>query len=175
MLRQISGPRKPMRILEVGAGTGAVTTRILEKMIDGDVLVICELNPRFMELLKEKLELDPNYQRHKARVEFFQGYVQDLSEEKPFDTLVCALPFLNFDLSTVKDIFSKFKRLSHEGTLMTYYEYIGLRKLGKVAAVPRIEEIDGFFRALHAKQRLGLEKVWLNVLPINIYTVRLAA
>ena len=42
--------RKPMRILELGPGTGSVTLPILRELREGDTLTICEINPRFMKV-----------------------------------------------------------------------------------------------------------------------------
>ena len=179
MTRPLRGEHAPMHILEAGPGTGVVTERILKTMSDRDSLVICEINPKFMQVLKEKLSTNPDFIRHKSRVSFFEGPVQNLPERKLFDMIVCSLPFLNFELSIVEDIFAKFTRMSTPATVMTYYEYIGLRDIGMQLSLPerrkRLQKLNEFFDSLHEKRRLAQEKVWLNILPINIYTMRVAA
>lgn len=173
----LRGPRGQQRILELGPGTGVVTVRILEDMIPGDRLTICEINPRFMRALKENLKENPDFQRHASNVTFFEGPAQEIPEDGTYDTIVCALPFLNFDLDTVQSIFEKLARLSTQTTLMTYYEYIGLRSLGKVVAPAdrkrRLKELDIFFKDVYTRNRMHRERVWLNLLPINIYTLHL--
>jgi phosphatidylethanolamine/phosphatidyl-N-methylethanolamine N-methyltransferase len=170
--------RSPQRILELGPGTGSVTVEILKDMIPGDKLTICEINPRFMDALKRRLEENSDFQERKEDVEFFCGPVQDLPEKGTYDVIVCALPFLNFEIETVREIFQKLHRMSTDETVMTYYEYIGLRRVSKVVSSPerkqRILEIDSFFKDKHARDKIGHERVWLNFLPINIYTLRLA-
>lgn len=167
--------RTPQNILELGPGTGPVTVKILDDMQQGDHLVTCEINPRFMAVLKENLSSYPNFLKHKNNVEFFLGPIQELPETRKFDTIVCALPFLNFELKTVEEIFSKLERLSSPDTKMTYYEYIGLRSLGKVVSMPdrkkRLKEIDCFFKKIYKNRPVQRERVWLNLLPINIYTL----
>lgn len=169
--------RAPMKILEVGAGTGSVTVEILKDMIAGDYLTICEINPRFMEAVQERLSEDPIYALHKDKIKFFVGPVQDLPEEDIYDVVVSSLPFLNFTIQTVEEIFDKLSKVSTDKTIMTYYEYIGLRKVGKVVSSPdrrkRIIELDRYFKEKHAASRIGHERVWLNVLPINVYTLKL--
>lgn len=171
--------RPPLNILEVGAGTGAVTMRILDEMLEGDILVVCELNSRFMSKLKERLKEHPDYERLKGQIEFFEGPIQDLPEGRRFDAIVSALPFLNFNLSTVIEIFDKLERLSKPETVMTYYEYVGLRRLGKIVSPPqrkaRIKELDRYFGLRHRASRIGRKRVWLNLLPINIYTLKVRA
>lgn len=170
----------PVNILELGPGTGSVTVKILRDMKDGDRLTICEINPRFMKALKEKLNGNEDYQRRRDQVKFFEGAIQDFPETgETFDLIVCALPFLNFTLDTVKEIFAKLERMSTADTVMTYYEYIGLRSVGRVVSSSkhkrRIEELDSFFRSVYARHPTKRHKVWLNVLPVYIYTVRMAA
>lgn len=175
----LRGARTPKRILEIGPGTGSVTVKILADMIPGDTLMICEINPRFMEALKENIRDNPNFKRNLSAISFFEGPVQDLPETTRYDVIVCALPFLNFDLQTVEDIFAKLKRLSDSATVMTYYQYIGLRSLSLAVASPRqkkrMRELDSFFRGLYRERLTGRKRVWLNILPINIYTLDLAA
>ena len=172
--------RSPKRILELGPGTGSVTFPIIEAMIPGDTLSICEINPRFMRELKAKLEKDANYQKFKDSIEFFEGAIQDFPESnQKFDVIVCSLPFLNFDCNTVEEIFSKLTRLSIPNAIMTYYQYIGLRSIGKTIGKrekkERMSQLDSFFDSATEKHRARRKRVWLNVLPINVYTLELAA
>lgn len=165
-------------ILELGPGTGPVTVKILADMNEDDTLTVCEINPRFMQILKTILNENLDFQRHRERVRFFCCPAQELPEDATYDVIVCSLPFLNFDLRTVRQIFNKLVSLSHEETLMTNYEYIGLRGIGKFMSPRkrrrRIYQVDRFFRTF-APNPLRQTKVWLNVLPINIYTRKLAA
>ncbi|MBX7136590.1 MAG: methyltransferase domain-containing protein [Oligoflexia bacterium] len=171
--------REPLNILEAGPGSGPVTVHILKHMDDRDSLTVCEINPRFMKALKEKLSKNADYQRHKERVTFFEGAVQDLPEERTFDAIICAIPFLNLERPMVEEIFEKLRRLSNDKTLMTYFEYIGLRNIGLLASLPerkrRIQELDLFLKKMLNEHRIARERVWLNVLPIDIYTLQLAA
>lgn len=165
------------QILELGSGTGSVTVEILRDMQNQDELTLCEINPLFMNLLREKLSQSALFHSHRDRVNFFEGPVQELPENKKYDLIVCALPFLNFELNTVKQIFEKLRRMSHEETVMTYYEYIGIRSVSRVISPParkrRMKELDYFFRSMVKQNGLQRERVWLNFLPINIYTLRL--
>jgi phosphatidylethanolamine/phosphatidyl-N-methylethanolamine N-methyltransferase len=171
--------RGAMRILELGPGTGSVTNRIIENMIDGDELVICEINPRFMEALKERLEEREDFQQRRHQISFFLGAAQELPEVGSYDLIVCALPFLNFDLKTVEEIFAKLHRLSTSQTVMTYYEYMGMRAVGKMFSSAkrkrRLNDIDSFYRRnLYPERLMHRRPVWLNVLPINVYALKMA-
>lgn len=171
--------RKPYKILELGPGTGSVTVKILEDMLPDDRLTVCEINPRFMEALQARLAPTQNFIRNRDRISFFLGPVQDLPEDIEYDVIVCAIPFLNLDAPTVQEIFTKLRKVSSPDTLMTYYEYIGLKRLGIAVSPPerkkRLEEIDSLMARESIKSRLGIERVWRNVLPIKVFTVKPAA
>jgi phospholipid N-methyltransferase len=171
--------RKPMRILELGPGTGSVTIPLIKEMRPGDSLTICEINPRFMKALKDTLEREEAFQTNKHQIEFFLGAAQEIEAHKPFDVIVCALPFLNFDLETVKEIFAKLREVSTPDTLMTYYEYIGARKfnqtVGAQSRKDRVSQVNGFLRESGQVRNIDCTKVWLNLFPISIYTVKPAA
>lgn len=166
----------PRVILELGPGTGPVTTKILDVMADNDELTICEINPRMMALLKERLSTHPRYERLRGRIRFMTCPAQELPEDRQYDVILCALPFLNFNLRTVKEIFSKIAKLSTENTVMTYYEYIGLRRLSLTVAPPerrqRMVQIDSFFKEFAERQEISRKPVWLNMPPIKVYSVR---
>jgi phosphatidylethanolamine/phosphatidyl-N-methylethanolamine N-methyltransferase len=171
--------RGPKNILELGPGTGSVTLPLLKELQPGDHLTICEINPRFMKSLKDTLEQEEDYQRVRGQVSFFLGAAQDLPTDRVYDIIVCALPFVNFDLETVQAIFSRLRQISSPDTLMTYYEYIGVRKFNETVGAPerrdRIARVHEYLKASGYISYLRRERVWLNLFPINIYTVRPAA
>jgi phospholipid N-methyltransferase len=127
--------------------------------------------------LRKKLEQNEDYQLLKDNVQFFEGLVQELPEDVEYDIIISALPFLNFEVSTVEDIFSKLSRLSKRDTTLAYYEYIGLRNLGKLLPIPqrreRINALDKFFREQSFARPAGKEQVWYNILPINVYRMHM--
>jgi phosphatidylethanolamine/phosphatidyl-N-methylethanolamine N-methyltransferase len=175
-MRENSGVGGPRNILEVGPGTGVITFKILQYMKPDDQLVICEINPRFMEELKRNLAANEFYTTHKDRVSFFCGPVQDLSEDKKFDIIVSAVPFLNFTIETTRAIFSKFHKLSLSHTELTYYEYIGMRRLSKFfkksARRTRVLELESFLAECLPAPEVSRSRVWCNLLPINVYRLQ---
>lgn len=175
MTRSLRGSRAPKKILEVGPGTGPVTEKILADMQEGDLFTVCEINPRLLNILKEKLSKNPDFIKNKDRISFFEGPVQDLPEVDKYDIIVCAIPFTNLRVEIVEEIFEKLSRLGHEGTHITFFEYIGLRKISKIASLKerreRLESLDIFFERLYQKFHRKTERVWLNLTPINVYTL----
>ena len=170
------GHRQPLKILELGPGTGTVTYRILENLSEGDELTVCEINPRFMSILRSNLVDKADYREHRKKITFYQCAAQELPETEKYDVIICSLPFLNFEMETVAEIFAKLRKLSHEETVMTYYEYIGLKKVGIMVSPPkrkaRLSQIDRFFKSVFKQHLINREKIWANVLPINVYMLK---
>ena len=166
---------KGLKILELGPGTGSVTRWILKEMNFEDSLSICEINSRFMDSLKKNLSSDPYYMTHESRVEFFCCPMQELEAQK-YDLIVCAIPFLNLDSKLIAEIFNKIADLSHEKTLMTYYEYIGLRQIGKNLSFgtnrSRMKNIDGHLSDIREGCLAQEQIVWRNFLPVRVFTLK---
>jgi phosphatidylethanolamine/phosphatidyl-N-methylethanolamine N-methyltransferase len=136
MIEPLHSIKMPVRVLEVGPGTGPFTRAILKQMKPFDELVVCEINTRFMKGLKESLSTDSSYIENKDRIHFFEGSVLELPpeyEDKGFDFIVSSLPFHNFTPELVETFFLYFKKvLKNEGTL-TFFHYAGLRKLSGIS------------------------------------------
>lgn len=164
---------RPLKVLELGPGTGSVTVQILKEMGPHDELTICEISDSFMNTLKKSLQTNEDFRSHQSRISFFNGPAQDLISDKPYDVIICALPFLNFDLETNESIFKKLISLSHSETIMTFYQYIGLKKLGKILPKRRIriEKLEPLFDEIEKKNIKDI-KVWRNFTPIKIYTIK---
>ncbi len=165
------------RILEVGPGTGSITKHIIPLLQPGMTLTICEINPNFMQYLKTELEQMPDFQARRGQIEFFLGPVQDLSAETQYDLIVCALPFLNFPIALLEEIFEKLINLSHNNTLMSFYQYMGLKRIRdlfsglakKQASIAATQYIE---RQVCARQT-NKSEVWFNILPICVYTLNM--
>lgn len=169
---RISG-RSSKKIVELGGGDGAVTKIILDHMIAGDTLLVCELNQDLMTVLKSNLEEHPRYSELSSQINFFCGPAQELPAWTKADVIICSLPFLNFSLSLVKEIFTKIFAMANPGCAMTYYEYIGIKRVSKVlsprARRERMGQIDSFFKELRSEMFRRKSDEWRNLFPIHIY------
>lgn len=172
LIEPLRGGSQGRKILEVGPGTGSVTVHILDAMRPDDELIICELNPRFMKALKENIAEHPGFIRNRERISFFEGPVQSLPSDNKFDLIICAIPFLNLPFEITREIFLKFDELSYPHTSLTYYEYMGLRQLGKAVSAgnrKRFTELENFIASHYDESLRSKKRVWLNFLPINVY------
>jgi hypothetical protein len=80
----------------------------------------------------------------------------------------------------VDDIFCAFHRFSRPGTILTYFEYIGLRRLRQMISAPRqrqrLIEINRTINAHHHRTlcRVTRSKVLLNIPPAWVHRMELA-
>lgn len=117
------------RILEVGPGTGAVTRHILAALQAGDTLDLVELNDAFVQLLQERLASDPNFRPYADRVRVLHQKVEDMPADAQYDLVISGLPLNNFPVPAVEAILATLQRLVKPGGVLSYFEYVALRRI----------------------------------------------
>ncbi len=123
--------RAPMRILEVGPGTGVVTKVIASRMIAGDTLDICEINPVFAKLISETIDNEPLFASVRRSIRVFERNILDHSVDDGsacYDLIVCGLPFNNFQQNLVARIFDHLSSLLAPHGSLSYFEYLAVRR-----------------------------------------------
>jgi len=126
LVRPLGSSPGPHRILEVGAGTGAVTRSILGVMDATDTLDIVEINPVFCESL-ERLAEARRREIPGATIRVHACPIEEAPLEGPYDFVICGLPFNNFPPSLMRSIFRRMLSLLAENGTLTYFEYAGVR------------------------------------------------
>lgn len=121
--------RPPARILEVGPGTGAVTSVILETLQPADHLDIVEINDRFVALLTERFASEEHFRRHANQAALHHCPLQELDSKERYDFIISGLPMNNFPPGMVREIFQVFRRLLKPDGMLTYFEYVLIRQL----------------------------------------------
>lgn len=164
------------RILEVGPGTGAVTTRIVAAMQPGDRLDLVELNDRFVERLEQRLAREPAFQRVADRTRVIHAPIEELAEPEPYDVVISGLPLNNFSASQVSFILNFLvERLKPGGTL-SFFEYIGIRRMRALAAGrdqrTRLRGIDQAIKEVFSRHQVHHRAVWPNIPPAWVHHVR---
>lgn len=165
----------PRNILEAGPGTGPVTRELAERLLPGDKLTLCEINPYFVNVLERWRATLPPAKREQITI--FSGDILKLQSE-PFHHIFCALPFTNFPSKLVEDIFLHFHRLSLPQTQLTFFEYFGGRKLRRVVAVRgrrELAEVDRLLAAYTSQAQTAQKVVWFNFPPAKVRHLSVAA
>lgn len=170
-------PRPAWTILEVGPGTGAITTAILEHLLPNDRLDIVEINRLFVERLRNRFEKDPRFHPYCSQVHLHHTAVEKFYPPYRFDCIISGLPLNNFHPERVREILGHFEQLLQPNGFLVYFEYVGVRQLKKPFSnrtekrrLYRIERITRTFLQKHKAQRL---LVLLNLPPAFVYTLHL--
>jgi phosphatidylethanolamine/phosphatidyl-N-methylethanolamine N-methyltransferase len=169
LVAEMRKPRGPCRILEVGPGTGPVTTEILRQLRPDDRLDLVEINEHFVNLLRERFATEPLYRARQHQVRLIHAPLQEVPGEAVYDFLVSGLPLNNFPVSLVRAIFQAYRRLLKPGGVLSYFEYVLIRQLKmpftkgrerkRLCCVGRF--VDRHIRAYQFRENI----VYLNVPP----------
>ena len=172
---------RPVRVLEVGPGSGAVTRRIVQLLEPDDTFDLVEINQAFADLLQRRFTDDPAFTTLSGSARVHAVPLQEFSSEAPYDVIVSGLPMNNFSSELVEELFEAyFRLLAPEGTL-SYFEYMCMRPLRKLVSgradrerVNRLAEIMG----RHCRQRrmrtswvlVNLPPAWVQHLSGTVIT-----
>lgn len=167
---------RPARILEVGAGTGAVARHLIGRIGPADTVDLVEFNPRFTAMLTELLVSDPVMAPASDRVTIIEGSIIDVDLKGPYDLIVSGLPFMNFEPSFVRSVMDRLLANLLPGGSLTYYRYLGttaLRRLGgprqdlarHLAVLDVLAEFD-------TRHGVGATVVWPNIPPAEVHHLR---
>ncbi|MFF4694341.1 class I SAM-dependent methyltransferase [Streptomyces chattanoogensis] len=161
----IPSPGHSRTVLEVGPGTGAVTRYIADSLGRLDTLDLVEANPHFATLLRKTY-------RHDARMRVLTGLVQE-HELGVYDTIVCGLPFANFDARTTAEIFDRLLGALRPGGTLSFFGYVGGATVRRtLAAGPdrtRTLAGQGALRHILRRHAFRTEVVLGNLPPARVH------
>ncbi len=166
------------RILEVGPGTGAVTSQIVRKLGTLDRLDLVELNQQFVDRLNERFAHEPAFQAVAPRSRVLHQSVESLSAAEPYDLIISGLPLNNFSVADVRSILSALVRLLAPGGLLSFFQYIAIRPARALVSGPaeraRLRGIGQALGALLGPHEIRRDWVWPNIPPAWVHHVRVA-
>ena len=118
---------KPIRVVELGPGTGCMTESILSQMHPDSELICIEINPTFCKQLK-KFENDNKFNLHQASALDFSS---QLDGEK-IDYVISGLPLANFKKNEINSIFQEIESALKPGGKYIQFQYtLKLKQLFK--------------------------------------------
>ncbi len=156
--------RPAQRYLEVGAGTGSFTEKIIAKLQPNDQLDIVEYDPTFCQLLRRKFHHLPN-------VTIYEKSILD-HQSAPYDVVVAGVPLNSFKAAFVDQVFKKYVELTKPGGSLSYFEYIGLARIKQ--AFLGEEASSDFNKVLQLKAdffaQYGTEcdSIYCNITPARV-------
>lgn len=160
---------KPVRVLEIGPGTGPVTDRIVRLIQPGDVFDLVELNDEFVRILKDRFTSEEAWKSVAGQSSIHMMPIQDFQAPEPYDFVISGLPLNNFPADLVRTITDAYFRLLKPGGVLSYFEYMYVRPIRKkVTRGPdqeRIVRIDDILSEHCRRCRIRRDNIWFNIPP----------
>ena len=171
MTELLSLYKMPLRILEVGAGTGVFTQKIIEKMPKGSHCDVVELEPSFCEMY-----LRPQF-GNRSDITIHSCSVLDAPLVGQYDFIVSGLPFNSLPIELVEQILNLYKKILKPMGILTYFEYAFLPTINQYFLyMTNGERYDDLcnkslllsdFKEAHKSQK---DIVWFNLPPARVIT-----
>jgi phospholipid N-methyltransferase len=152
----------PVKILEVGAGTGAFTRELVKLLRPGDKLVVYEINDHFVDVLRRRFGRNP-------QVEIVNAPIQQIERKPTFDFIVAGLPLNNFPPELVREILEALRGVAKQGATASFFEYVGIRRLKapfvRKAERDRLRAVAGVVADFMRRHHIRSQFVLFNVPP----------
>jgi phosphatidylethanolamine/phosphatidyl-N-methylethanolamine N-methyltransferase len=160
---------QPVRVLEIGPGTGPVTDRIVRLLKPGDMFDLVELNESFVEILNRRFEAEPHWKQAADQSTIHQLPLQQFQPAEPFDFVISGLPLNNFPADVVESIAETYISLLKPDGVLSYFEYMYVRPVRKVITRGndrvRITRIDDIMQSHCDRHRIRRDNIWVNIPP----------
>ena len=164
------------RILEVGPGTGTVTSHLVRALGPQDRLDLVEVNDEFVAHLRGRLDREASFRAVADRTQILHGRVEEVTTEGTYDRIVSGLPLNNFSVAEVEQILDTFTRILRPGGILSFFEYIWIRRGRALCSGAkqraRLRGIGHALDRLLGQHEIERESVWLNVPPAWVHHVR---
>jgi len=145
-------------VVELGSGTGVFTERILQKLSNGTVFFVLEINPRFVEKTRKRC---PNVLIYNDCASNIKSYLKKHGFEK-CDCIISGLPFGMFGDDQQRGLLGAISEaLSPDGEFLTF-SYVGAKLLPAARRFKR-----NLKKAFSNVSQLPV--VWRNIPPAIVY------
>jgi phospholipid N-methyltransferase len=164
------------RIIEIGPGTGSVTSELAKRMNGHGHLDLWEISPEFCALLNKRIAEDPMFEKMRDRIRVHEGDVRKLKNSVRYDAVVSGLPLNNFEPDEVAGFLEYFRSLLKPDGLLIWFEYIAIRKLQtpfvgkeKRRRLKGVEAVvERFVKEHHSKKKA----IPINLPPARIWQLK---
>ncbi len=147
-------PDAPGYVVEVGAGTGAVTHALLETGIDPQKLVIIEREKKLADILRKRF---PYLQIIRADANHLSDTLKEHGIEE-VQGVVSSLPLLSMPKSVQHSITMQLLRAIADGGKLVQFTY-----------GPQ-SPLSGKLLMRHAVHAHKIARIWLNIPPATVWT-----
>lgn len=149
-----SHPTKPVRILELGPGTGVFTKALIKAMRHVDRLDVVEINESFYKMVHGRY--------HGGAVSVYHMNILDFGATEEYDFIFSSIPYRSLPAQVTSAIWEKKQQLAKcDGTII-YYKY--------VSPAPIFNSVE---RAIVRRHLHSTKIVWRNMPPAQLYTLQM--
>lgn len=158
--------RPGLRILEIGGGYGNISEIIGGQMLEQDHLDVIEINPELCNKIEMRVSGCKN-------VTVQCCSILDWNPSERYDLIISTLPFNAFSYTLFAEIFAHIRTLGKKEVVFSYIEYLVIGKIrdffSQNKEVKRIKE----YLKKEWQKSVKIQKVWLNLPPLNVYHLRI--
>ncbi len=163
----------PVRVLEVGAGTGSFTRQIAPLLEAGDELDVVEINPDLITYLQECFKQEPDFQTSPdIKVNFICDDVRNIPSQS-YHYIVFSLPLTNFSPDMVQEILDLMIERLEPGGVFSYVKYIFISRFkylfSGADAKSRMKSNQAIIKSFADCYQIDQRAVVLNVPPTWVY------
>jgi phospholipid N-methyltransferase len=159
----------PVRILEIGPGTGPVTDRIIRSLGRNDTFDLVELNENFADRLQQRFSTDERWKPFAGISSIHRVPLQEYRCSAGYDFIISGLPLNNFPADLVRSLTERYFELLKPGGVLSYFEYMYVRPIRmKITRGPerdRISQIDEIMSTWCRRYRIRRDSILLNIPP----------
>ncbi len=163
----------PAQVLEVGAGTGAFTKKIVPLLQPGDSLDLVEINPQLMTYLQQQFQTKPQFQRPGVEINFFAEDIRRVPFSHDYDYIIFSLPLTNFPPAMVQEILELMLARLKPGGIFSHvrYAFIGRVKylFSNATVRANVRAYRQLMRQFSRRYQVNRRIVWLNVPPTWVF------
>jgi len=166
MTRFIEEKPHAMNILEVGAGTGAITKTLVSKMHDGQRSDIVEIFPKLAILLSTRFANQKTVFVHCSDIRDFESKVG-------YDLVICSLPFNAFLPHKTRVVLERLVGLSNQQAIMSFFEYKIIQRMAPIFL--NRQRLEQFYRSRSlidrfvARFKFDEQAINLNIPPAVVH------
>lgn len=160
----------PKQILEVGAGTGVFTKKIIEKLGPHDHLDVVEITPALCAILNKKFNDNPLVTIHCNDILNWQTH-------RSYSYIISGLPFNSFTADKIKTITHRYIEFAMPGALCAFFEYKWLPTLKSLFMTK--EEKNHFQKTRQVindfinRYEKSQTNVYLNIPPATVHFLQI--
>ncbi len=171
VMSQKQNSTKPLRILEIGSGTGAMTEIIAKHVRPLDKLDLVEISHDFCQVLHTKYDACP-------QISINCTSILDWAPKYQYDFIISTLPFNSFEYKFVDTVINHLGKLIKRDGVISFVAYAGVSRLKTAFTFgkKRVDQKKKVSRILawRSRYQIAEKMIFKNVPPLHVYHLQMS-